>query len=421
MQVHKIKANALFMVIVVAMVIGIFCSALIAVSFIYKVHAQGESRKQMLELNSVSGVDLLLAECDILPYDTERMLDLYGSGEDSVRIKKIRWGLFDVGVSEAFGNHAVCSKIFQMGSKPAGLSNAAIYLVDDGNSLAVSGKTVINGTCFLPERGVRAAEISGVHFIGNKFVNGNIKKSSRELPGIKREPVDSIIALFNKAPDAEAYHVIDYEQLGDSLFQSFSFRPLFVYGSDPLTLNKRYAGQIIFRSDTLITIAREAYLEDVVVIAPDIIIESGFRGNIQAFATDTLAVGEACVLEYPSVLGILKKDFSKDQPAITIGKGAMVSGFLFSLQQVEDLRRTLISLQSGSHLNGYVYSDGFLELKGDVTGGVMCRRLILYTSSSLYENHLLNVTIDNIQRSAYYLMPSVVDTKREKGIVKWLR
>jgi hypothetical protein len=418
---QKIQGNALFMVIVVAMIIGIFCSALISVSFAYKVHAQREYRSQRLELNSVSGVNLVLAEYDVLPYNEDRRMDLYGLGHDSVRIKKNRWGLFDIGISEAFGDRATSTKIFLMGSKPAGLSKAAIYLVDDGNSLAVSGKTVINGTCFLPERGARSAEISGFHFSGNKYVNGAIKRSSRDLPAIQKEPIDSIISLFDLTLAVGQPGMVDPEQITDSVFQSFSSTPLVIYKEAPLTLDKRYSGQIIFKSDTLITVEKEASLEDVILIAPDIIIKNGFKGSLQAFATDTLAVGEDCVLNYPSALGIFKKDFSEDQPTIMIGKGAIVSGFVFSYRRVEDMRKTLISLQPTGKIIGYIYADGFLELKGDVLGGIMCNRFILNTRSSLYENHLLNVTIDNVQGSPYYLMPSLVETEKKKSIAKWLR
>lgn len=416
----KIKGNALFMVIVVAMIIGIFCSALISLSFVYKVQAQREYRSQRLELNSISGVDLVLAESDVLSYDKDRRIDLYGSGHDSIRVRKMRWGLFDIGLSEAFGGGSVSTKIFQMGSKPAGVSQAAIYLVDDGNSLAVSGKTVINGTCFLPARGARSTEISGYYFSGNKYVNGTIKRSTQDLPSIQHEPIDSIFSLFEHTPVGGQFSPIDTEPGVDSVFRSFSSTPLLIYDRAPLTLEKHYRGQIIFKSDTLIIVEKAAGLEDVILIAPDIIIKRGFKGSLQAFATDTLAVEEDCVLQYPSVLGIFKKDFSDDQPTVMIGKGAVVSGFVFSNRRVEDLRKTLISLQPTAKVIGYIYADGFLELKGDVLGGIMCNRFILHTASSLYENCLLNVTIDNINSSPYDLMPSVIETERKKGIAKWL-
>lgn len=417
----KINGNALFMVIVVAIIIGIFCSALISVSFVYTVKAQREYRNQRMELNSVSGVNLILAEWETLPYDADRRIDLYGRGNDSIRIRRRRWGLFDIGVSKASGDHAEATKIFQMGSKPAGLSQAAIYLVDDGHSLGVSGKTVINGTCFLPERGARSAEISGFHFTGKNHVNGTIKKSSRDLPPIQKEPVDSIMALFDKKQAADKPDVIASGKEPDSVFRSFASEPLLIYSKEPLMLSKRYRGQIVFKSDTLIVVEKNAYLEDVILVAPDILIANGFKGGLQAFATDTLGVGEDCVLNYPSVLGIVKRDFSDDQPAIVIGKGSVVSGFVFSYRRVEDMRKTLISLQPSTKVVGYIYADGFLELKGDVFGGIMCNKFILNTRSSLYENHLLNVTIDNDQVSPYYLMPSVVDTEKKKGVVKWLR
>jgi hypothetical protein len=415
-----IKSNALFIVIVIALIVGILSASLVLVSFRYKLYFRQFASRQKLDLNASSGMNLLLADFD--SGKEGKVLDLYGVENDSVLIKKVRWGIFDIGIAKAFDHQMQSVRIFQIGNEPKGMTKSAIYLVDDGNSLAVTGNTNINGTCYLPERGVRGAEVSGFHFSGNRFINGEVRKSLRKLPEISREPIDKVIELMESSADAlRGTYSTRYDESSDSIFVSFLSTPLLIYAKGPLEVNKKMSGFILLKSDTLVTVKRDAKLEDVMILAPEIVIEEGFRGNIQAFATDTLVIGEKCELKYPSVLGVIKNDFDRYQPSIVVGKDSFCHGFIFSYQRVEDMRRTLISIQPGAEVIGQIYSDGYLELKGKVTGGIMCRRFILHTPASIYENHLLHASIDNVRLSPYYLMPPMLETKRQKNIVKWLR
>jgi hypothetical protein len=412
-----VKANALFMVIAVALIIGIISTGLILLSFNYRQYISYNLLRQKLDVNAISGVNLLLAENNFLIPGAATTMDLYAEGADSVYVKKLRWGIFDIGISKAFKGKFAKTKIFQIGSRPSGQTSAAIYLVDEGTSLAVSGKTIINGTCYLPERGVQAAQIAGNFFSGNKFINGSILKSAAKLPAMDKDHVEIIGRLLQFDSKTETGNTLPQ---ADSVKCSFIEDTIFDYHAGPFIIDKKYFGNIVFISDTIITVEKDAKLEDVIIVAPRVIFKNGFHGNVQAFASDSLAIGEECMLEYPTALGILKTGFSHHQPSLTIGKGAHVDGFVFSYQFVEDTRRTLISGGAETEITGFIYSDGFLELKGKVFGGVMCKRFVLNTSSSFYENHLLNVTIDHDALSEYYLMPSMLETEDVKKVVKWL-
>lgn len=409
------------MVTVIALIIAVLSACLILVAFNYKLYILKNQHEQTIELNCTSGVNLLLSIYSSLPYNESKTVDLYGMQNDSVIIKKSKWGIFDIGIVKAVHRDIETIRIFQIGSKPAGVTKSAIYLVDDGNSLAVAGNTSIIGTCFLPERGVRSTQISGFNYTGSKLVNGVVKRSSRKLPEISKDPVEDIIGLLESdtATIRKEYNGTHPAE-GDSVFQSFVSPGLVIYQAGPLVIDKTFTGRVLIKSDTIVVVESEARLCDVMIIAPDIIISSGFRGNLQAYATDTIAIGENCVLEYPSSLGIIKSEFSERQPSITVGKGTLYSGFIFSYQRTDDIRKTLIRMDTDTRMHGQIYSDGYLELKGSIIGGVMCKKTILNTPSSFYENHLLNVSIDNASLSPEYLMPAILETSERKGIMKWL-
>lgn len=416
-----IRGSTLFMVTVIALIIAVLSACLILVAFNCKIQVLQNQHRQTVELNCTSGVNLLLSVYSSLSYNEKKVVDLYGDQDDSVMIEKSKWGIFDIGFVKAVHRNIESMKIFQIGSKPVGVAKSAIYLVDDGNSLAISGNTVIAGICFLPERGVRSTQVSGFNFTGSKLINGPVKRSSRKLPEINKNPINGIIELLESdTATIQKIYSGKYSHESDSVFQSFLDPGLIIYQAGPLVINKSITGHVIIKSDTLVIVKSEARLRDVVIIAPDIIISSGFRGNLQAYATDTLALGENCIMEYPSSLGIMKKEFGEDQPSITVGRGTLFSGFIFSHQRVDDIRKTLIRIDKESKIYGQIYSDGYLELKGNVIGGVMCKKFILNTPSSFYENHLLNVTVDNSSLSSHYLMPPMLETSEKKGVVKWL-
>jgi hypothetical protein len=417
-----LRSNALFVVIVMSLVIGIIISAFVLLSMHYRFYVRKNLLHQRVELNAASGVELILAEGNRFTYGVDSPIDLFGTGADSVFLKKMRWGIFDVGVSRSCSRGVEAVRAFQIGSKPGELASAAVYLVDEGSSLAISGKTLLKGVCYLPEAVVRPVQISGNFFSGTKLVDGAVKRSATKLPPIDNQAVEKILDLFDAKSDSLSRQFLMATDNIKKIERSFRDTTMLVRKSGPLTLTGNYSGNIILMSDTLITILSEASLTDVVIVAPEIIVKEGFQGNFQAFASKMISVENNCVLAYPSVLGIIKKDFSEeDQPSIVIQKGSVINGFVFSYQVVEDLRRTLVSVEESSEVVGQIYSDGYLQVKGMVKGGVMCRKFVLNSPSSFYENYLLNATIDHTLLSSQYLAPSMLQNEQTKNIVKWLR
>jgi len=66
-----------------------------------------------------------------------------------------------------------------------------------------------------------------------------------------------------------------------------------------------------------------------------------------------------------------------------------------------------------------VYSNGFLELKGEVFGSVVCQSFILRTASSVYENHLLNTTIDITKLPKNYVGVNWLKKENHFDIIKF--
>jgi hypothetical protein len=161
-------------------------------------------------------------------------------------------------------------------------------------------------------------------------------------------------------------------------------------------------------------------LNNILVFAPAVTFSDGFKGTVQVFAKDSLVVGKNCILQYPSALGLFKSDVVSRQPYIKVDKNSTVKGIIFTSQEIFDQERTKVVLKEDSFLEGQLYADGFADLQGIVYGSVACNKFSLKTASSVYENHLLNVTIDNSKLSPSFVGSALIYSDHEKSVIKWL-
>ena len=59
-------------------------------------------------------------------------------------------------------------------------------------------------------------------------------------------------------------------------------------------------------------------------------------------------------------------------------------------------------------------------MKGQVHGSLYTDKFLLSTPSSVYENHLLNATIDASALPASFVGVGLLNTNSEKKVVAWL-
>jgi len=72
-------------------------------------------------------------------------------------------------------------------------------------------------------------------------------------------------------------------------------------------------------------------------------------------------------------------------------------------------------------LRGQLYSNGYVGLNAStVRGSVYAFKLLLSTGSSVYENHLLNTTIDGTLLPQGFQGLTFEDKTYLRGIAKWL-
>lgn len=411
-----IKSSAFYIALIIAFIIAIFSASLITTAYFYRLENQKNQRYQHLSQNLESGTALALS-AGFEQTDSTLLLDLYAEGTDSLMIKKSTWGIFDYAVLASFTLNDTLKRSFLI-AKDAKEDLTAIYLSDEDRPLSVSGHTKINGEALLPKAGIKQAYVEGKPFSGKKLVNGVIKKSGRALPALDKKKLEEIAYWLEDTGS----HTI---ALADSLSNSF-FLPMAVLRLNPTNavISTTVKGNIVILCDTVITITRDAKMEDVIIYAPGIIVEQGFKGSCQLFAKDSIVAAKDVVFLYPSCLGVLKPADSKVQAKIDLASGSSFSGILFTYEARRSDLQTIISIGKNSSIAGEVYATGLLKMEKPLTieGKVSCNRFIIQTPTTLYENYLIDITIDRPKRSKYFLSSALFAGFKESDnkILKWL-
>lgn len=418
-----IKASSLFYAVVISIIIAIVSSSFILFAYLYRIESDQLGISERLQLNAESGLNLLLSQQSLLSLNDSKILDLYGNNEDSVFLNRKPWGAFEVMISRAVFHGQISERIAQAGWVTDSLQQFSLYLADEGKPLAVCGNTAIRGNAYLPKSGVERAYIESQAYMGSKLIYGNIYKSKSEVPEFNSLLIKYIQTLLKDKTGSETDSLIQLQRplSNDSLGNSFKNSTVILYSKDVIKMeNSTFSGNIVIASDTLITVSETAVLNDIILIAPKIILQKEFKGQIQAFASDSILVEEHVFLRYPSVLGIVSTNAARNC-AVVLDKRDTIVGSVFAHQPtVDSYKRAGIRLGEKSMVVGQVYSTGYAELKGAVYGGVMCSSFLLETPSSKYENHLLDAIIDQTGLPDYYTGVALLKQSAYKKVVKWV-
>jgi hypothetical protein len=425
-----IKAGALYMVVIVSLLIAMVSASLLTIAFFYRQEVQKKVRQDKLLINLESGTAVLLSD-GFAEYDQTHHVDLFDAGTDSLTLRKELWGVYGLNLAKAFELKDTLKRAFL--SANTFTDQHAIYLTDEDRPLSVSGNTQITGNGQLPKSGLRQAYVDGKPYTGKALINGDIHDSGRDLPPLDEEMIQDI-TYYLKPLDNKKNEFKDLIKgltfdVQDSLNNSF-FNDAKVFYLDETMMDlgsRKLRGKIILVSDTILKVAADSHLDQVQIYAPAIIVASGFKGNCQLFARDSIIIGKDCVFDYPSFAGIFKPEDHKIQAKLSIGEGSLFSGVLLSYEKKRSPLQTIISLSKGCKVNGEVFATGFvkLEKRVSVNGKTYAKRFIMQTPTTLYENYLIDVNLNRKLLSKYYLSSSIFKgagkgNVQQQKILKWL-
>ncbi len=409
-----LAARALYYALMIAFIIALSSSLLISLAYLQRVHQNTAFDGERLVRNLNSGIALLKA--GKIGGVEETAFDLYGEGRDSIWLAKRKWGLFDVAYAKVHSYQGwrrdTLVKAFFLGNRKDSTLRSALYLSDRNKPLGLAGKTSLKGWCQLPKADIKSAYIDGVSYFGAQLVYGKKTRSRAQLPPVREDRIASLMQQFKTRKGRSL--------LPAQVQQSFLDTTVYVQGDHIYLDGISLKGNIIVIAQTAIHVSASANLDGIQLYAPVIQFEAGFKGNLQAFALSELQVGAACQFEYPSVLGLLKTAFSRERPIITVAENSVVAGLVF-IKTIQYTRfPPKLLLEKNTLVEGQVFVNGSFEHRGTVYGNVSCDQFHLRTSAAVYDNHLLNATIDRTRLSKYFIAPLYAATSLQYETVKWV-
>ncbi|WP_123901241.1 hypothetical protein [Flavobacterium davisii] len=290
----------------------------------------------------------------------------------------------------------------------------ALYIANFTQNIGYQGMVKINGTTYFPSQYVSPTYLTNEI---NTFAHTGKKEISKlQLPEINPK-FDRILEGIpvNKG------NINNAEKVKDSLFFNSFTKPTQEIQIASQVRNVVIKGNFILRNNDSIRIAKNAILEDVMVVAPKISIEEGFKGNAQFIATQKIDIAPKVTLTYPSSV-ILKSD-AQEETEIKIHKETKILGtvVLFG-SSFENLAKNSLRIEEKCLVVGSIYCTGKLDLQGTVYGSVFTNKVFRKTNSSVHENILHNVTIDVSKKPSYFMdFPLFDDPKARYGIIKKLK
>ncbi len=417
------RAGSLVYATVFILIVSVLCFAFYSLFFYSYESTASFIQLHKTRMNARSGINFLMSQQQMLKEGEIKTISLFNGTDDSVRLEKKYWGALQMLTATAIEGEYTFSLSALVGNQVISDTSFALFLADQNNALVVAGNTEITGNCYLPQGTVKTGYINGQPFTGQKAVYGTLKKSPSSSIEFNKELYNYLQHQFTPASSASDT-VIPLQQvnLPDTLKNTFSNRTMVLYSPGVIILDKLcLIGRIKVVSGKKIIVKESASLTDVVLYAPVVKIEKKVKGQLQAFATDTLSTAEGCELYYPSMLGILRTSSSGGHPVLAIGAENKITGDLFALDEKKEYNQHIsVRIDEKVIITGRVYSSDIVDFKGKLTGSLACSRIIYANSSAVYENHLFNAKINADKLPAWYVGSSVMLQKSKNGIIKWL-
>jgi hypothetical protein len=378
-------------------------------------------KQDELERNVSSSFNVFLAGEDVFKGKDSCTIGLFGETGSDVSLIKRKWGnYFIIRASSKWENRSYQREAL-IGSDISVQEPVALFMQDEGRFLSLSGNTILKGTCYLPGKTARIASIEGQQYIYKNPVFGEIKKSPPSLPELEKGLLSYAITYITEGSQTND-SIIKISSLDSThLTNSFKNKTIVVDAENIRSLSYCiFKGNIVIWSTNKLTIDGTSKLEDVILIAPSILIKNGFSGTLQAFAVQSIIIEDNCDLGFPSQLCVIQSE-GKYNPAdsliISIGKGSKLAGGAI----IKNYGLTsFIKIDKGAIVSGQIYCPGTMELQGEVVGSLYCKTFYLGTPRARYYNHLLNTRIDYSSLSKHFVGIDLLKEISEKSIIKWL-
>jgi hypothetical protein len=411
-----LKAGSLLYAIFVTLIVALLTMSILWGHYYGTIQIKSSIKRTQLENNIHSAINKALIFPDSLPYNQE-LISTPFNDDLPVTLKRTHWGMYDIITGYTTFKKDTIKQMAFVGQTPFDADSLALYVSDKEKEVYISGNILIKGRCYVPTGNFKYAYIGSNRIQNKQIFPSKLNKSNADLPKINGAKITHNQNILFATLESLPMHIelADYLADRDSVVVSFSDPTLILSSQKTYALtNKTLIGNIIIVSTELISIKPSAKLDKVLIYAPEIRVENEVKGNMQLFASDSILIGENCVLDFPSCINLLSPNVSY----LRISKGSKITGNVIQYQSASVLSKSLVQIDTDAEIQGLVYSNGYVEPKGKIAGSLYANQLYLKTNAGYYENHLMDAEIDFSKLHKSYISCNLFNNKKQR-ILSW--
>jgi len=411
-----LKAGSLLYAIFVTLIVALLTMSILWGHYYGTIQIQNSIKRTQLENNIHSAINKALVFPDSLPYNQE-LVSIPFNDNLPVTLKRTHWGMYDIITGRAAFKKDSVKQIAFVGQMAFDADSLALYVSDKGKEVYISGNILIKGRCDVPTGNFKYAYIGSRKLANKQIFPSKMNKSKADLPKINEAQITYNQNLLFTKPESLPKHIelVDYLEKRDSVVVSFQEPTLVLSTQEAYALrNKTLIGNIIIISTKLISIEPSTKLDRVLIYAPEIRVEKNVKGNMQLFASDSILVGENCLLNFPSCISLLSPNVSY----LKISKGSKIVGNVIQFQSGTTLSKSLVQIDADAEVQGFVYSNGYVQQQGKIAGSLYANQLYLKTNAGYYENHLVDTEIDFNKLPRAFVSCNLFNNKKQR-VLSW--
>jgi hypothetical protein len=404
----KLSSSALGYAISFLLLVGLVCSAVLFISSVNKRIEINYLTKEHLIFDNIVAINYGAKEIE----NKQRLLVHVNGDTSKITVKN--WGAFKIVTAKTFHRNQFVHKTAMVGYSDL-YSYAVVYTPDSRQALKLCGETKINGTFYGSERGLERGHIAGKHYAYEKLIEGEMKVGEKMLPELHQSVKNITIESF-----IEDAVKIDMP-IKDSIF-SFENQTSLVTSINPVIITNKLKGNLIIHSFHSIEIKKEAQLENIIVIAPNVLFEKGFRGKVQVIAHEQVVLEEGVKLEYPSTIILNELSSNQTPKMVHLNQQSMVVGGILIVSQRPDFRNFPKLIIQNAVVGGLVYNIGETEVTGKIHGYTYTNNFSVRIGGGEYKNHIIDAEFSNATLPKELILPQWIKTDETKKteIIKWL-
>lgn len=401
----KLKSYALVFTISICLIISLLClAALMLLEFNLYIY----DNTYLIEKNSKNfrdGINWALKNIEKLR--PEEIFHIIISDSEKIDLKLTDHGVFRVISVCSILKKDTISRSFIVGYRSS-KDKPTIFIPKKDNRLSLIGKNEFCGRLTIPKGQFKIESLPNVLNSNLDYNCAKVFTSTTELP--------QILNWFNLQNSLNKKGVKNLSYRAKKMHQSFIDSTMKFKINEPLVFDSKidFYGNVIIESNSTVVINNGSKLENVVIFAPYIRVESGFEGSLQLFATDSIVISANVKMNYPSAL-LLTNSRSSIHPKIFIGEHSSLEGILYC-----DQRNAVIIGEKGSKMLGTLYNMGKTNIETQIEGSLFAESLIRNYRGVAYKDFFIDNVINSIDLNEHFLECEQFFGTERPNILKWV-